>query len=319
MLRLFLGNQFVALLFLPLVVGLYFGLNQFTEYFELFPEIDFGCWGTYVFHQYNWANYISFPIVIANAIGANYIFNSNEFYDKNTYVIALFYVVYLSFFQCFYQANGVLLAHSAIICGLLQVFRLEYNKDGRRAVFNSGFLFGLAATFHPPYCVLLPILCWMILRIRPFVLREFLLTFVGFIIPLLYGFYFLYGIMHKKLKFETLSEGNHLAKKELFVGISLGIFAVIGLFSLIILSNKSGKSSIRFKKMMSVLKLLFFVVILLGITEFFAFKGYEWVSLIVIPIVFFYPFSFFNKSSHFLGSLIFYLSFFFSIAKFFIN
>ena len=118
MLRLFLGNQFVALLFLPLVVGLYFGLNQFTEYFELFPEIDFGCWGTYVFHQYNWANYISFPIVIANAIGANYIFNSNEFYDKNTYVIALFYVVYLSFFQCFYQANGVLLAHSAIICGL---------------------------------------------------------------------------------------------------------------------------------------------------------------------------------------------------------
>ena len=158
-------------------------------------------------------------------------------------------MVYLSFFQCFYQANGVLLAHSAIICGLLQVFRLEYNKDGRRAVFNSGFLFGLAATFHPPYCVLLPILCWMILRIRPFVLREFLLTFVGFIIPLLYGFYFLYGIMHKKLKFETLSEGNHLAKKELFVGISLGIFAVIGLFSLIILSNKSGKSSIRFKKM----------------------------------------------------------------------
>ena len=199
------------------------------------------------------------------------------------------------------------------------MFRLEYNKDGRRAVFNSGFLFGLAATFHPPYCVFLPVLWWMILRIRPFVLREFLLTFIGFIIPLLYGIYFLYGIMHKKLKFETLSEGNHLATKEMFVSISLGIFAVIGLFSLIVLSNKSGKSSIRFKKMISVLKLLFFAVILLGLTEFITFKGYEWVSLIVIPIVFFYPFSFFNKSSHFLGSLIFYLSFLFSIAKFFIN
>jgi Family of unknown function (DUF6427) len=319
MLRLFLGNQFVALLFLPLVVGLYFVLNQFTEYFELFPEIDFGCWGTYVFLQYNWANYISFPIVIINAIGANYVFNSNEFHDKNTYVISLFYVVFLSFFQCFYQANGVLLAHSAIISGLFQVFRLDYNKDGRRAVFNSGFLFGLATTFHPPYIIFLPVVSWMILRIRPFVLREFLLTIVGYIIPLLYGVCFLYGFMHKKLRFETLSEGNHLVKKEMFVSISLAIFAIIGLFSLIVLSNKSGKSSIRFKKMISVLKLLFFAIILLGLMEFVMFKGYEWISLIVVPIVFFYPFSFFNKSSHFLGSLIFYLSFIFSIAKFFIN
>lgn len=319
MLKFFLGNQFVALLFLPLVVGIYFVLNQFTEYFELFPEIDFGCWGTYVFHQYNWANYISFPLVIANAIGLNYVFNSNEFYDKNTYVIALFYVVFLSFFQCFYQANGILLAHAAIICGLFQVFRLEYNKDGRRAVFNSGFLFGLAATFHPPYCVFLPVLWWMILRIRPFVFREFLLTFVGFIIPLIYGVYFLYGIMHKKLKFELLSEGNHLMNKEMFVSISLGIFMLIGLFSLIVLSNKSGKSSIRFKKMMSVLKLLFFAVILLGLIEFITFKGYEWVSLVVVPICFFFPFSFFTKSSQLLGTLIFYLTFGFSIAKFFIN
>ena len=318
MLRLFLGNQILSLLLLPFLVGAYSISNYFSNYFEVMPSIDLGFWGRYSFYQVDWIYYITGTLVVSNAIGINYLFNNNEFYDRNSYAPSLFYCVFLSFFHTYYQLDGVLLSHSFVILGLLQLFHLHNNKDGRKASFNAGFLFGVAATFQPMLLILLPLLWVMITRIRPFIIRELVLSLNGFITPLLYLATYLSVV--GDITFWSFDKiPPTIYHKNMLFMISMIIFLVIGILSLLALRSKSSKSSIRFKKLIAILKITMYLGVALGLFEYLYFSNYEWFSYSIITLCFLLPFSFFNSSSKLLAKMLFYGVFLLSFSKFFLN
>jgi hypothetical protein len=318
MIKLFLGNQLLVLLFLPLVVVGFAILNYFTNYFEVLPVIDLGFWGKHSFYAVNTLYFFTGFLVFINAILANYLFNKNEFHDKNTYIISLFYIVLMSFFHSAYQLDGILIAHFFLIIALFQMFRLENNVDGRKWCFNTGLFIGIAGTFHPPLLSILPFLWMMISRIRPFVFREFLLSTLGFLLPLIYVF--VYISFNKNLIWsDYINVKIGSLQSNMVFWIMVAFFAVIAFVSLITISYKSNKSSLRFKKLIAILRILMIISILLGIVEFSVWKHFEWFSFFVIPLSFFMPFLFFSKSSTLVGNLLFYGIFSISIAKIFIK
>lgn len=318
MIRLFLGNQLLVLFFLPFIVVGFAVLNYFTNYFEVLPMLDLGLWGKHSFYAINTLYIITGILVFVNALLANYLFNKNEFNDKNTYIVSLFYVVLISFFHSSYQIDGILIAHFFLIIAFFQMFRLENNVDGRKWCFNTGLFLGIAGTFHPPLLGILPFIWIMISRIRPFVFREILLTTIGFLLPLIYAY--LYISFNKNLiwsDFINIKSGR--LQSNMVFWIVFVFFSLIAFVSLITISYKSSKSSLRFKKLISILNVVMIVSIILGIIEFSGWGHFEWFSYFALPLSFFMPFLFFNKSSSLVGKLLFYGMFSICIAKIFIK
>jgi len=317
MIRIFLGNQLLVLFLLPLVIAGYILCNMYSVFFEFSDFLDFGLWGTYEEPDLLWTKFISGIVVFINALLLNFLFNTNTFYERNSYVVSLLYVVLMSFYHSFYQVDGVLIAHFGLILALFQLFRLENNTDGRKIAFNAGFLAGLAASFHPPLIFSLPIVWFMITRIRPFVLRETLLATTGFIVPMIYGFILVFFKKHE-INWNFIETSLNYRQQQIIFLISIGLLASSAFLSIIGIRIKNAKSSIRFRKLTSIIFLLLLVGIGLGTVEILFLDQYEWFSFGIISLCLFLPFSFFNRSTQVFATILFYATFLFSIAKFFI-
>ncbi|MFM9051292.1 MAG: hypothetical protein ACKOKF_03100, partial [Bacteroidota bacterium] len=196
MVRLFSGNRASVLLLLPLLAGAFFALNFQTGYYVQEKVSNLGFWGETVVIYPIYSSIGGVILVLINAIAINWIYNSNEFLERNSYLSSMLYVVLMSFYHSFYNLDGLLLAHTFLILTMAQFFELNQHDDGKRQVFNGMFFAGIAATFHPPMTALFPLFCIMIWVIRPFIFRELILAILGFSVPLLYAGVFLWYSGH---------------------------------------------------------------------------------------------------------------------------
>jgi len=88
--------------------------------------------------------------------------------------------------------------------------------------------------------------------------------------------------------------------------------------SLVSISGKMQKSSIRLKKLVRILWWLVAVGILFGLGDFLFFRQIERFSFLMIPLSFFLTFSFNNKTFGIAASVLFYLTFLYSLINFFL-
>lgn len=275
-----------------------------------------GFWGASVPLSSQTAMILSGILILINAIAINLIYNANEFYERNSYISSLLYVVFMSFYHSFYSVDGLLIVHSALILMLHQFFRLRQNEDGRAAVFNGSFFAGLAATFHPPLAGMLPVVLVMVWIIRPFVLRETLLALSGFAIPLIYAnTFFWYAGQDLELNILEKASDYYKEQMDFFVTSSLFIFLLV--LSTVSIRSKMQKSSSRLKKLVNMLWLLMIVGFVYGMIDFIFFDQIERFSFLMVPLAFFLPFSFTHKKLSGAASVLFYLTFLYSLINFF--
>lgn len=317
MVKLFLSNRSIVQFLLPLVVVVYVILNHFTNYYSYTLIANFGFWGNNVQLSPLPSQIFASLIIIGNAIFINAIFNWNQFMERNSFMPSLLYIVLLSFYHSFYQLDGLLISHVFIILCLYQLYRLRQNEDGRKTVFNCAFFGGLAATFHPPLIGLLPFIFFMMWNIRPFVVREILLCTLGFSVPLFYaGFYLIYTGTSIDLK--LLKTTTNFQRQQFDFLVTSGIFIFSLLLSLVSIQTNIQKSSIRLKKMTRILWWFVIVGLILGVVDFLMFKQIQRFSLIMIPFSFFLTFSFIHKTLSIVAVGLFYVTFIYSLVKFFL-
>jgi len=301
---------------LPFFIGVYIFLNYQFHYYQIIEETNLGFWSA-AFSEPIWLNmFLGGLLVLINAIGLNWIFNSHEFLDRNSYIISLLYVVTMSFYHSFYSLDGLLIAQTFVICMLSQFFQLKQNSDGRRNVFNGFFFAGLAATFHPFMIFTFPVLLVMILIIRPFVFREFFLAIGGFLIPLTYALVYQW-YFDQELNFQILKNSSNfqLQTDFLITLIFFGILLALGTFSL---RTRMQKSSIRLKKQIQIIWLLVFISLSFGVIDFIFFLQIERFSLLLIPLSILLTYSFLHKSYGIISSIVFYITIIYSVVKFFL-
>lgn len=316
MVKLFLGNRAGVLLLIPVIVSLYFLLNYQTNYYIQNSTSNLGLWGDAVVIFPLIANISAGILITINAFGINWLFNTNEFLERNSYMSSLLYVVLMSFYHSFYSLDGLLIAHTCIIILLYQLFKLRQNEDGRKAVFNGAFFAGVAASFHPPMVALIPFVLIMLWNIRPFVFRETILVIIAFSIPLIYAAVFVWYNGHS-IDLKILEQTSNYFKKQTDFLVTAVLFTLLFLLSLLSIRGKMQKSSIRLKKLVRILWWLVGVGILYGLADFIFFGQIERFSFLMIPLSFFLTFSFSNKTFGIVAMVLFYLTLIYSLINFF--
>ena len=129
---------------------------------------------------------IAFVFIICEAFLLNYIVNENEILSKPSFLPALFYVVFMSNDNRMLMLYPLLFANFFILLGIHKLVS-SYRKDVAFSnAFDAGILFSLASLFYFPCIFFLPLLCIGFILFRPFNWREWVISFLGVLMPYLF-------------------------------------------------------------------------------------------------------------------------------------
>jgi hypothetical protein len=314
--KIFIGNRSGVLLLLPILVGIYAVLNLIMNYHVSSPVSGFGFYGQ-LLPEESVLSQISAPLLIfMNALILNAIFNRNGFMEKNNYLPALLYVVGKSYFHSYYFMNGFGLAETFMILAFMQVFKLDQNSDGRKAVFNAAFFAGVAASIYPVLILFLPFLFLIVWILRPFIFRESALLAVGFLIPLIYAgcYSTLFGVPIRGDAFT----GFPAEWKFPDLYVIAGGFLLLGFATISPIAQKFGQSSIRLKKLFRVIAWMLLFYTLLSLLEIVLLRKLDAPSFIIGWSTFFLSYGYGMKAVRHFPTFVFYLLLIFSVGKFFV-
>ena len=315
MIKLFLGNKTYVLLLIPFFLVCYQMLNYYFEFVELVPNQHFGLWLENIELNAIVGIVLASLVVLLNSFGLNLLVNRNNFYERNTYLVALIYVVFMSLFECSYFLNSTLLLHSTIIFMIHQLFELNKREDGRKNIFNAFLFFAIGVTLCPIYIFLLPMLIVSVTVIRQLSFKEFLMAFSGFSIPFMYYFSITY-LNGSVWRPSLWSSHFEIPQKDFwFVTISLIVFLVLSLFSVVF---KMRQAKIQTNKQIRSLIILILFFFLLSLYELISFQQIDHFSLLIIPMSVLLIFAFLSDTYGMAANVLFYVVIVYSVIKFFL-
>jgi len=315
LIKLFLGNKTYVLLLIPFFLVCYQMLNYYFEFVELVPNQHFGLWLENIELNAIIAVVLASLVVLLNSFGLNLLVNRNNFYERNTYLVALIYVVFMSLFECSYFLNSTLLLHSTIIFMIHQLFELNKREDGRKNIFNAFLFFAIGVTLCPIYIFLLPMLIVSVTVIRQLSFKEFLMAFSGFSIPFMYYFSITY-LNGSVWRPSLWSSHFEIPQKDFwFVTISLIVFLVLSLFSVVF---KMRQAKIQTNKQIRSLIILILFFFLLSLYELISFQQIDHFSLLIIPMSVLLIFAFLSDTYGMAANVLFYVVIVYSVIKFFL-
>lgn len=155
---------------------------------------------------------IAVLLIIGEGFLLNYIVNENDVLTKKTNLPALFYIVFIS------NNSSMLELHPIIFSNLFLLFALSkilssYRKDiAFSQFFDTGLLISLATLFYFPCIVFLPIIGIALIIFRPFLWREWLISFIGVVVPYIFvlTYYFWNGttdyLLYDKMFYPVISK-----------------------------------------------------------------------------------------------------------------
>ncbi|HBW85493.1 MAG TPA: hypothetical protein DEF82_01740 [Crocinitomicaceae bacterium] len=313
MIRLFLGNRVGVLLLLPFLVIAFHYIHWVTGN-HLDHLSDFGLWGELSFSplsSYVWSG----VFILTNAILLNYLYNSHQFLDKNSYLTSLLYLVTMTYYDAFYHFDYVLCVHFLFIMLLTQFFELKQQVDGRKYVFNAFVFIGIASTLQPLLLFFIPFFIFSLLIFRPFSFREFTLATIGFIVPFVYCFTYLWWYTIERNIFMEI----HFLNSEFSDFIwSLLVYGVLIVVSYLSMRSILQKSSIRLKKQIQVLWLLVLMGMFIGILNLIWKRELNDLSFAMLFLTSLLTYSFLHKTYGLITAGVFYICLAYSMLKFFI-
>lgn len=319
MLKFLLKDSLMLLFLLPILVFFYFILNYQFNYFEVKAMLNFGLWGSFSLEKIeNYFIFLSAFIVLFNAYFLNLIFNKNELYDKNSYIISYFYVILLSFFQTLYISDGVLLSQTFLILSINEILKFDQQKESKSLFFNVGFFIGLSITIFPMCVSMVFFVFFMINRLKTIRFKGGLLLLLGVLAPLIYAFSYQYFFYNEFVYLSYINPTKEYTQKEIIFVIALFLFSILLIISLFGIKRKTNKSAIRFRKNISIFLIFLIFALITGTIHWVFYKQYEWFSFMVISLAVFLPFSYYQSKNMFINSLMFYTFFLFSVIKFFL-
>jgi hypothetical protein len=192
----FKRNQTSTILVVPLVAICFWAIGFIDPALaankNTMPLYDWMCRATQAYPLLQMI--LAYLLVVSEAFFLNYLCNKHNILSKKTFLPALLYVVFMSSSKLFINLHPLLVANLFLLLSIDRIFS-SYHKDEAFAhVFDSGFYIGLASLFYFPALVLFPIVWVGLIVIRSFVWREWVISFIGLLVPYLfivtYYFYF---------------------------------------------------------------------------------------------------------------------------------
>jgi hypothetical protein len=313
MLRLFLDNRIGVLILLPFFLLLYL-LGDIIGTTPYFGSLDSRAFIEAPHWSYWPAASFQFVMLLINALLLNWVFNSQEFLEKNTFIISLNYLIFNSFFIDFGQFSWTPVVQTCAILLLAVFFSIRPQNDARKAAYNAGFIFGVALLFCSYLVFFIPMLLIMLIVLRTLQFRELLLLVLGVLTPitLIYSVDYLYQVHHVfPLNFNFKLTQLHWFE----IGI-LSLLHILLVFGLMGLRARLLKASLRLKKQVQVLNVFTFFAWILGLSAFLFLGQTSLLSLLILPLTFYFAYALLSSGLGISSHLFFYLFLLSSLLKF---
>lgn len=249
--------------------------------------------------------------LFAQALILNAIFNGAPFANKASSIPAIIFLLACLYDPRSFYLQGEHVFITLFLLGLLRLNKVMRNFPAIEHVFVFGVLIGIACLFYVPGSTAV-VFAWILLLVfRPFVWREYLAPFLGFLIaPLLLVFFQLFkhsGSLHLLGNNMLLNLIPEYSQKELwYLGVLFaGIILILGMRYLIV---HYSSSTVRIKKLARINLLgMFYLasIVYLGVQFNYPVYSYSVGALIFAFIGSFYFME--VRKRPFLQSLIFYI------------
>ncbi|MBK6640604.1 MAG: hypothetical protein KBH11_04110 [Bacteroidia bacterium] len=231
---------------------------------------------------------IGFLLTTAQVFYLNHIIIKHEVLFKNSYLPALFYMLFLTFIPQFLSFNPVIITNTFLLLALDKIFRLYKSTNPLPLVFDTCFLIGVATLFYLPAISFFLLFAISILILKTFSWRDWMVGIVGLLLPFFFAFvyYFWYdGLDELKEKFflnniRQLIDTGGLALQG--YRITLVVITLITILAIIRIRQNFYKNATRIRNYQQVI-FMFMLVALLSLAFAGSVAVYRF-SIVTIPL-----------------------------------
>jgi hypothetical protein len=189
MIRFFKSPQPAALFSIPLIVIALWGeyLFDFKIYKDAFTMPLWSLLESFFTLMPSWLNLLLFCALVSfEAIYLNLLINKYEVLYRNSYLPALFFVLFVSSFPDFQVIHPVHFVNLILLKVFDKIFTMYNPGRAVATIFDCGFLAALAALLYLPALPLLLLLMIAISLLRSFNIREWLVLLIGYSLPFIF-------------------------------------------------------------------------------------------------------------------------------------
>jgi len=148
---------------------------------------------------------LALSFVLFQSLVLFYVFQAHGFFGRSNFLPAIIVLLSYSWNADYQTMHALLPASVFVILSIHSVIAMYGQQAAYRQVFTAGFSLGIAALFYIPLVYLLLLIWLTLITYRLSTWREYVISVIGFSLPLLYYFSWLFWN-------DTLIEGiNQLA------------------------------------------------------------------------------------------------------------
>ena len=229
---------------------------------------------------------IVFVLVTSQALHLNYTLNKHEIFFKQSWLPALFYLIFSTQFVDFLQFSPMLLINSVFIFVLDKIFSLYKNQKAMGATFDAALLIAIIALLYAPAAFFIVLFFIGVAILKPLNWRDLSIGLIGLIVPLsivLVG-YFLNGSLlnfinqYKSSFTTTFVLSNFNLARQLPSAILIAVVFVLALMKI----RNNYLKNVTKSRLCQQIHLLFTLISILTIS-FTLHIGIQCYMLLIIP------------------------------------
>ena len=175
-------------------------------------------------------------IILSQAIRLNILLSKFKMFQQISYLPAFTYIILTGLFPFWDVISSSLVANSLVIWILVKLLRLYDQNQPKTLEFNIGLIVGISILLYEPIAILIPVVLFALIIIRPFKISEWLVLIMGILLPFyfIFTYVFLAGNLSDFRHFlPKLDWKNPLVKPEMNVILALlvmGVQLIAGIF-----------------------------------------------------------------------------------------
>ena len=135
---------------------------------------------------------VALLFVVIQSLILFYVFQANGFFGRSNFLPAIIVLLSYSWNVDYQTMHALLPATLLIILAVHSVIAMYGQQAAYRQVFTAGFSLGIASLFYIPLVYLLPLIWLTLITYRIFSWREYVISVIGFSLPLIYYFSWLF-------------------------------------------------------------------------------------------------------------------------------
>jgi len=199
-------------------------------------------------------------LLFVQALRFNYVMNDLRMFQHANSLTAMAYVMFASLLPQWHTVSPALIANIFIIWIYSLILKLYNNKNPRSLLYNIGLITGLSIVCYHPLILMLVIVFFAVIVIRPFSLTEIFVLLMGFLTPVYFLGTYLFMTDQWDDLIRYLPSWNFrwpILEKDYKLLITLILFIISFLTGIFVWERNNRRMLIQSRKNWGVLLLLF--------------------------------------------------------------